>query len=172
MSYPLFLLHVKEERYTITVIDRLQTNYFMNHDTHIDKAQEKRRKIGVTLVWFLLICASYGTYILSSNIKAGANDTASVFFGLNAKTYEVNLSKDSVSPTMLTIKVGDSLQFISVDKSAHNIALRSSRRGDPRVESGEFGGEDTYELQFHEAGQFELYDRLNLDNTITVVVEP
>ncbi len=144
----------------------------MDHNTHIDKAQEKRRKIGVTLVWFLLISASYGTYILSSNIKNGVDSTASIFMGLGTKVHEVNLTGETATPNTLTITVGDSIRFVNSDETAHNIALRSSRRNDARVESGEFSGEDTYELQFHEAGQFELYDRLNLDITLSVVVKP
>jgi plastocyanin len=133
-------------------------------------AKVRSRKVGLVLLWILFICAGAGTYKLSRTIELNANNSASVFMS-NGTTHEISLYVDKVQPAEVRVHVGEEVVFVTKDTSRHNIAEERTRKTDARLESGEFGGEESYSLVFQNKGSMSFYDRLNQDLRITVVIE-
>jgi len=130
----------------------------------------RSRTFGLILVWILFICAGVGTYVLSKHIETKGNNAASVFTA-SGTIHEVSLYENKIEPNDMTIKQGDEVVFLTKDTSRHNLAEDRTRRNDARLESGEFGAEESYSLVFKTKGTISFYDRMNQDIRITIQIK-
>jgi plastocyanin len=129
----------------------------------------RSRRFNLAILWFLFAAASVGTYILARNLESGPGNHASAFFG-NSRTHEIELYRDRVVPTKITAGVGDEVIFIVKDDSYHNMAEERRVRGDARLESGEFGKDESYSLVFQSESSITFYDRLNSDIRVDIEI--
>ncbi len=130
----------------------------------------RSRNFNLALLWVLFIAASAGTFILSRNLESGRGNQASAFFG-NTRTHEVSLYQGRVEPTELSVRVGDEVLFIVKDDSLHNMVEERTRRGDARLQSGEFGRGESYSLIFQTKSEITFYDRLDSDIRIDITID-
>ncbi len=89
----------------------------------------------------------------------------------------VALKNDKAVPDAVAIKVGEYVQFNSKDGKSHEIA---SGTGDgygnahghdqSGVDSGVFGADEAYKLQFKKTGTYEFHDNKNPKIFVTVIV--
>lgn len=122
--------------------------------------------------WGFLIILMMATWYFSRMLETRSSSTASVFLSGPSSLEIVELYAGQVIPTMVSVKVGDSIEFVVKDDNVHYIAERKtvSRRGDARISSGEFGPGESYSIQFNTPGFFSFYDRMNPDVSIDVEV--
>ena len=85
----------------------------------------------------------------------------------------VALEKDKAVPDTLAVKVGDFVQFNSADGKTHDLSLgkggeHHEHKG--QFESGEFGGDEAWRVQFNDEGSFQLHDHLNPKINVLVIV--
>jgi plastocyanin len=112
------------------------------------------------------------TWYFSRSLETRGTDSASVFLSGSSVVEIVGLYAGKADPTTVSIKAGDSVEFLVKDDSRHYIAERrsESRRGDARISSGEFGPGESYSIQFNTPGSFSFYDRMNQDISIDIEV--
>ena len=124
------------------------------------------------IFWAILIALMFATWYLSRSIEARRTDSASVFFSGSSVVDIVELYSSKAVPTSVSVRTGDSVEFVVKDDSRHYLAERRSvsRRGDARISSGEFGPGESYSIQFNTPGSFSFYDRMNQDISIEVEV--
>ncbi len=95
----------------------------------------------------------------------------------------VKLQSDRAEPSAIAITRGDYVQFNSADGRTHNIG---QGRGDDQVhvaagldehdhagdgkESGDFGPDEGYRVQFNQVGTYDFHDHLNPTISVTVIV--
>jgi plastocyanin len=130
----------------------------------------RTRNFNLALLWVLFIAASAGTFILSRNLENGSGNQAAAFFG-GSRTYEVSLYQGRIEPTELSVRVGDEVLFIVKDDSLHNMAEERTRRSDARLQSGEFGKDESYSLIFQTKSHITFYDRLDSDIRIDITID-
>ena len=97
----------------------------------------------------------------------------------------VALTPDGVKPDNLAVKVGDFVQFNTLDGKLHNISMGAGKDGhesddhsahNPDHEhigdysSGDFGENEAWRVQFKKAGTYRLHDHYNPNLEILVVV--
>ncbi len=94
----------------------------------------------------------------------------------------VELTPDGMKPDELALKVGEFVQFNSVDGKSHNIAEGDGKdthagHGDPEFHdhvggfvSGEFGADEAWRVQFKKPGTYKLHDHHNPNQKILIVV--
>jgi plastocyanin len=124
------------------------------------------------IFWVMLIILVGATWYFSRSLETrGTNNGASVFFS-GQKTENVGLYTGKALPDKVSIRAGDTVEFVVVDESRHYIAERrsESNRGDARIASGEFGPGESYSVQFNSRGTFSFYDRMNQDISIDIEV--
>ncbi len=124
------------------------------------------------LFWLFLACLMAVTWYFSRTIETRTSDSAASFFSGVARVITVELSQTGAVPAHVTLPVGGSIEFVVVGEGKHNLAEQrsSSRRGDARISSGEFGAGESFLLQFNTPGEFYLYDRLNEAVSIDIQV--
>lgn len=90
---------------------------------------------------------------------------------------EIQLFKDRVEPTAVTVKVGETIQFNSKDGRTHDIARGSgglagvhTATSETGPSSGQFGADEGYRLTMKDAGTFDFYDKLDPRLSVTVIV--
>lgn len=122
--------------------------------------------------WTLLVILMLVTWYFSQSLETRGTGTASVFLSGSSTTDTVELYAGQAIPTTISVKLGDSVEFVVRDESRHYIAERrsSSRHGDARISSGEFGPGESYSVQFNTPGSFSFYDRMNQDISIDIEV--
>lgn len=104
----------------------------------------------------------------------------------------VSILKDGFSQSELAVKVGSTVEFRSADGASHNLALGDgdSHSGNKSLEdehedeagsedhshehvngteSGVFGADEAWRVQFKEPGTFIIHDHLNPETSILVV---
>ena len=85
--------------------------------------------------------------------------------------YKVPLDKNSKEPVNAAIKKNDYIQFDSEDGGQHHIVrLGEGEHGGDTLDSGVFGADEGYRVQFKDIGTFYLQDKLNPDIKISVTV--
>lgn len=124
------------------------------------------------LFWVLLSILMAVTWYFSQSIETRGTDSASVFLSGSSTVDTVELYVGRANPTAVSIQAGDSVEFVVRDESRHYIAERrsSTRHGDARISSGEFGPGESYSIQFNTPGSFSFYDRMNQDISIDIEV--
>ena len=124
------------------------------------------------LFWMTLIILMCATWYFSRMIETRGTDTASIFLGGHGINTVISLYSTKADPNNISIRRGDSVEFVVRDISRHDIAERrtSGQRGDARIASGEFSVDESYSLQFNTSGTFSFYDRLNQDISIDIEV--
>lgn len=129
----------------------------------------RHRKI---VFWTLIICLMAVTWYFSRSLETRGMNTASVFLSDSEASHTISLDSKKVEPVSISIRAGDSVEFVVHDESLHFIAERKtvSRRGDARISSGEFGPGESYSIQFNTPGSFSFYDRMNQDISIDIEV--
>jgi hypothetical protein len=128
------------------------------------------RAFKLTLSWTLFGCAILGTALLSRSINLRSLNMASVGL-ISGRVHEVWLYSDRAEPQSIGAWVGDQIDFIVKDKSTHNMAEERSRKSDARLESGEFRQGESYSLIFSTPGEFSLYDRMNQDIHVSIMIK-
>lgn len=104
---------------------------------------------------------------LAKNVQAGTND----------KPYMVMLQNNKADPNVLTIKKGEYVQFNSNDGKYHNLTQglgnRLIKQHDHSigVDSGKFGPDEAYRVQFKEVGEYDFHDHYYPDIYVTVIVK-
>jgi len=150
-----------------------QNTIDMNRQASTSQIQDsfvyRHRKI---LFWTLLIGLMAITWYFSRSLETRGTGTASVFFSGSEVSHTIPLDSKKVEPISLSIRAGDSVEFVVHDEGLHFIAERKtvSRRGDARISSGEFGPGESYSIQFNTPGSFSFYDRMNQDISIDIEV--
>lgn len=129
----------------------------------------RTRAFGLLLVWALLVSAAIGTYMLTRGLEGRGDQTASVYSSLSGSK-EISLYRDRAEPSAMSASLGEEIAFVVKDESLHNMAQERESRGDARLESGEFGKDESYSLVFSRKGSYSFYDRLNQDIRVTITV--
>lgn len=96
----------------------------------------------------------------------------------------VSIQKEGFSQSELAVKVGSYVEFRSADGRSHNLALGQGTEKDARVhesdqptshdhvggtESGDFGADEAWRVQFKKAGTYIIHDHLHPELNILVV---
>ena len=85
----------------------------------------------------------------------------------------VALREDKADPDTLSVKVGTYVQFNSADGKTHGLSLgkggeHHEHKG--KFQSGDFGADEAWRVQFNDEGSFILHDHLNPKINVLVVV--
>ncbi len=91
--------------------------------------------------------------------------------------HQISLESKKAEPNVVSIKVGEYVQFNAKDGKTHNIAQGegdefSHKHNHPEgsAESGKFGPDEAYKVQLKRTGVYHFHDHLNPDIYIAVVV--
>jgi hypothetical protein len=124
------------------------------------------------LFWILLIVLMFVTWYFSQSIETRGTDSASIFLSGSSRLEIVELYVEHAVPATVSVRAGDSVEFVVKDGGRHYISERrsSTRHGDARISSGEFGPGESYSIQFNTVGTFSFYDRMNQDISIDIEV--
>lgn len=137
-------------------------------------------KLLLPAVALFAITAGFGLAVLFSQSRASVNAE-------NCQGICVNIEHDQINPNELAVKVGEFVQFNSKDGRVHNLALGngtghhgdSGHEDDPvnnshehlgSLQSGEFGADEAWRVQFTDPGTFIIHDHNNPELSILVVV--
>lgn len=128
----------------------------------------------VASLFFILASA---TFVLAQSKNQLINFEAKNEIAISTVHY-VGLHADHAEPKEILVKVGDLVQFDSKDGKTHNIASGKGNdygkahehMGVVGIESGEFGADEGYRVQFKEVGSFFFHDHLSPNITVSVIV--
>lgn len=103
----------------------------------------------------------------------GFADASSRSYSDDSQTAMVALGSDRAEPDILTVKVGQNVQFNAKDGQSHSL-LQGSPNGDHEhtpgtFESGVFKPDEGWRVNFKQPGTYKFYDQLNPNLQITVV---
>lgn len=90
-----------------------------------------------------------------------------------SKTTRVALRNDAADPSLLSVKVGQFVQFDSKDGQSHNLiqgtpdSSHEHSAGD--LTSGVFKGNEAWKVEFKKVGTYNFFDQLNPKIQVTVV---
>ncbi len=85
----------------------------------------------------------------------------------------ISLSKQSSQPGVITVTSGSYVKFNSGDGQKHNVALIHSgiqHEDENRYESGDFGADEAWKVQFKKDGTYTFEDKYNENAEISVIV--
>jgi plastocyanin len=85
----------------------------------------------------------------------------------------ISLKEGSAEPTLVTVEAGSDVQFNSSDGKMHNLSLVHSgiqHHDESRYESGDFGANEAWKVQFKQDGSFTFHDKYNDKIQVSVVV--
>lgn len=85
----------------------------------------------------------------------------------------ISLKENAADPNIVSVANGSFVQFNSSDGKKHNISLAHSgaQHDDPqRYESGDFGADEAWKVQFKKDGAYSFRDKYNDNITVSVVV--
>jgi plastocyanin len=133
----------------------------------------------IALFALALAAAAFGSFYLAG--QSGPRQAAVSLGGTQqlsaAAPQQVSLLADRAEPDTVLVEVGGSVQFNSQDGKRHEI---SSGKGDAfgadhehvadGAESGVFGPDEAYLLEFKEPGTYHFHDNLNPKLNVAVVV--
>jgi plastocyanin len=95
---------------------------------------------------------------------------------LPAPGVHVSLANDTATPSVVSVKVGESVQFDSKDGLSHNLAQgEGNENGEDHdhtaggLESGIFSSSEGYKVQFSKAGTYNFHDHLHPNIVVTVI---
>jgi plastocyanin len=130
-----------------------------------------------------LIIVVAGILVVTSGFGFGLARLTAPKTASAAADHTVNLLADRADPTAIAVLKGEYVQFNSKDGKTHNIGQGS---GDDPVhqqlgqdvhahnynekESGNFGADEGYRVQFNEVGTYAFHDHLNPKISVTVIV--
>lgn len=139
----------------------------VKHDNPPTSAQRlNKRKLALLLVPALLI-----GFIISFVAAQQFGSDKKMNNAANKTIISVDLRKENKDPIDLLIKKGEYVQFNSKDGQQHRIVKAADEHDEGgAVDSGVFGADDGYLLQFNETGKFAFRDKLDQDYIITVLV--
>lgn len=121
-----------------------------------------------------------GVIVLTSGSILGIVG-ASGYFGntpprVSASMHMVSLLKDRIEPNTVLVKQGEFVQFNSKDGKSHHLSPgkgKASNDGHEHagmgLESGVFGSDEAYRVQFKKPGTYEFHDHNNPKLRVTVV---
>lgn len=112
-----------------------------------------------------LVLAAFFLMALAAGIsynRARTNSTPST------AVHVVSLLGDHASPDLLTIKIGESVQFVSADQVTHNLS-ESFNSASPTT-LGAFQPSEGYLIKLNQAGSYDFTDLLHPKINLKVVV--
>ena len=93
-----------------------------------------------------------------------------------ASIQHVSLLTNQASPSVVSVKVGESVEFDAKDSRYHNLAQGEGNENDQThdhtiggLESGIFSSSEGYVVQFKKAGTYTFHDHLHPDIVVTVI---
>lgn len=98
---------------------------------------------------------------------------------VESNTVRVSLANNKAIPDVVTVMVGDYVQFNTEDNKSHNIGqgrgdeleeLSSHDHEENSIESGIFSKDEGYKIQFKKTGVYHFHDHLNPHIFVTVIV--
>lgn len=135
----------------------------------------KKNKI-FTIVLFASVALSATIITLYSGNTFGASIPREKLRSSNI--HMVALLKDKADPEIVLAKVGDYVQFNAGDGKEHNLSQGSGNAVDENhahaeagIESGRFGKDEAYKIQFKKVGIYSFHDHNNPDTYIRVIVD-
>lgn len=91
--------------------------------------------------------------------------------------HEISLLSDKAVPDVLSIKLGELVQFNSKDGRDHNMAQgegdefeKSHSHNEQAIESGRFGPDEGYRLELKKVGVYHFHDHYNPAVYSTIIV--
>lgn len=133
----------------------------------------------------------YWRLILVATIFAAVGGAGTAYYSASTQAkkvsgiQEVSLVANEAKPSVLFVKVGESVQFNSRDGKDHYIGSgrgeaghdthdadteKSAHEHTEGINSGQFGPDEGYRVRFSKVGTYEFHDHLNPSIRITVVV--
>ncbi len=134
------------------------------------------KKLLLPIVGTLIALVLSGAYVLLHTALLKTTESQAV--AASAPTvHAVSLFMDHAEPAELLITVGESVQFNSKDGRTHTIDSGAGNAygethdhaGDG-IESGEFGADEGYRVEFKKVGSYFFHDHDHPDVTISVAV--
>lgn len=93
-----------------------------------------------------------------------------------ASGIQVKLGPNKAMPDTITVKVGETVQFNSADGKKHDISIGQGGHEHEHTsayQSGEFGADEAWRVQFKEPGTYSFHDHYNPEiNILVVAYEP
>lgn len=88
----------------------------------------------------------------------------------------VNLNAEGATPSTITVKVGESVQFNSADGKKHSLSLGlggEEHEHTGQYSSGDFKADEGWKVEFKQSGTFKFHDHYNPKiNILVVAYEP
>ncbi len=134
----------------------------------MNKKYERFNRLTLSMVVLAVLFAFTGLIIatqLTDKNEASADKNI-------CKGVCVALKADGAEPDIVTVKVGETVQFNSADGNSHNL---SNGLGGEEHEhsgpysSGEFKSDEAWRVQFKQPGTFKFHDHLNPNINVLVV---
>ena len=121
-------------------------------------------------IFGLVVCLSQWAYFHPQMYVIDADGTAHLI-------QHVALTEKAMVPDALTVHVGEYVQFDTADTQSHQIGLGGGDEygkghehvGIGEFESGTFGPDEAYRLQFKKAGVYDFHDHMHPKLFITVI---
>ncbi len=124
------------------------------------------------IVFFLLITiVTAGTVLGISSIL---NDNPNV--KSTSHIHPISLQVTKASPDIVRLPIGDYAQFNSRDNKSHDIAQgqgngygATHEHDESGIESGKFGPDEAYKIQFKKVGIYDFHDHLHPEIHVTII---
>ena len=130
-----------------------------------------------------LVMIVVGILLVTSGVGFALAKTSAPKVSSTPPDHTVSLLNDHADPSAIAVTKGDYVQFNAKDGKTHNIGQGSgndevhqglngtSHEHDYRAkESGAFGADEGYRVQFNQTGTFSFHDHLNPKISVTVIV--
>ena len=133
---------------------------------------KKLAKNRTTLLLAVLVLAGFLSFSVIYMVSA-RRSTNKIQRISNCKDTCVDLYQDKASPDTVAVTVGSYVQFNSKDGKTHDLSLGaggSEHVHTGKFQSGDFGANEGWRVQFNEEGSFVFHDHLNPKISVLVVV--
>lgn len=128
----------------------------------------RKPKLFIPVVFVIVGLIGFGTAFGISRM----DDTASAS-SCGDQANCINLYGKTADPDTIAVTAGSYIQFNSSDGGKHNIALAHAavhHEDSSEYESGEFGGDEAWRVQFKKDGAYTFRDKYHPEVKINVIV--
>lgn len=128
--------------------------------------------VPIVITFAVVGLVSFGLFYGYGNMKSDTVASAQPASCPEPETC-IALQGRTASPDIVTVKAGSFVQFVSADGSKHNIALEHAavqHEDHSEYESGEFGGDEAWRVQFKKDGAYTFRDKHHPGLKVSVIV--
>ena len=132
--------------------------------------KKKHPKRPLTLIILVAVIAAVVSFGIAYGLQSNRDKTSGQ---ASCNGTCVALRKDKADPETLAVGIGSFVQFNSADGKTHDLSLGGGGKHHEhkgKFQSGEFGADEAWRVQFNDEGSYFFHDHLNPKLNVLVVV--